>query len=121
MARIHSDNFYENYIDLCLKNGKYPTVVAEELGLSRSAVSKWRKGGMPTDRTLAAIAVYFGCKTEDLIGDKVCGNDGLQNEAGGSVPKKKAAKSILINRITQMDDETAEYLLRVAIAADIIR
>ena len=116
-----SNSFYWKFIDICRENGQYPTAVAEKLGLSKGAVSKWRNGSMPTDRTLAAMAAYFGCQVEDLRDYEVCGDNGLRSETGGSVPKKKAAKAILINRITQMDDETAEHLLRVAIAAEIIR
>ena len=62
--------FYTNYLALCLKVGKAPSNVAKELGISKSAVSKWKKGGTPSDATLFKLSQYFNCSIEDLKKDE---------------------------------------------------
>lgn len=60
--------FYDVYVDLCNKAGKSPSAVAEELGLKRSAVTRWKQGGGITDATLGRIAAYFGVSKQYLLG-----------------------------------------------------
>lgn len=61
--------FYSNYVALCDKAGVAPTVLAEQLGLSRAAASRWSDGAMPRRASLAAIADYFGITVEQLVSD----------------------------------------------------
>lgn len=70
---------YDNFLDLCNERGKKPSVVAAELGISKSAVSNWkrRKNGV-TDATALKIANYFGITVEEL-------KTGIKKEP--SVPK----------------------------------
>lgn len=62
--------FYTNYLALCFKVGKAPSNVAKELGISKSAVSKWKKGGTPSDATLFKLSQYFNCSIENLKKDE---------------------------------------------------
>lgn len=41
-----------------------------KLGISKSAVSKWKKGGTPSDATLFKLSQYFNCSIEDLKKDE---------------------------------------------------
>lgn len=56
--------FYENFIKLCVENQKKPTVVAQELGFSKAAVTTWKRGGSPTDVNLLRLADYFGVSVD---------------------------------------------------------
>lgn len=58
--------WYDRYIRECNKIGKAPSLVAEEIGLARSAVTKWKKGGTPTDATYAKLAEVFNCSVRYL-------------------------------------------------------
>ena len=56
-------NFYDKYINLCASQNKSPSKVAEEIGLSRPAVSSWKTGkAKPSDVTMLKIAAYFTVK-----------------------------------------------------------
>jgi len=44
--------------------------VALELGFQKAAVTRWKKGGNPTDATVQKIANYFGVSTDFLLGSE---------------------------------------------------
>ena len=58
--------FYEVYVRLCNDKGKTPSSVATDIGLSKAMVSRWKKGGSPSDATLIKVADYFGLSPTDL-------------------------------------------------------
>jgi transcriptional regulator with XRE-family HTH domain len=62
--------FWENYSNLCKKNNESPTGVAQKLGFTNAACSKWKKGTVPNGTTLQKIADYFGVTTGYLLGEK---------------------------------------------------
>ena len=63
-------NFYDRYINLCASVNKSPSKVAEEIGLSRPAVSSWKTGkAKPSDVTLLKIAEYFNVSINYLLGE----------------------------------------------------
>ena len=41
---------------------------AEDIGLNRSAVAKWKAGGKPNGTTAGKLADYFGVSTDYLLG-----------------------------------------------------
>lgn len=59
-------DFYENFVMLCNKAGKTPSKVAQEIGISKSIVSRWKNGGGVTDATARKVADYFGISVTDL-------------------------------------------------------
>lgn len=61
--------FYRNYIRLCSRKGKSPSAVALEIGLTKSSVTRWKAGGIPSDVTLTKIADYFGISVSELVAD----------------------------------------------------
>lgn len=63
-------NFYNKFMNLCNEIGKKPSAVAEEIGLSKSLVTRWKNGGGVTDATAAKIAAYFDVELIDLIGEE---------------------------------------------------
>lgn len=63
-------NFYDRYINLCASVKKSPSKVAEEIGLSRPAVSSWKTGkAKPSDVTILKIAEYFNVSIDYLLGE----------------------------------------------------
>lgn len=62
--------FYDNFVAQCARINKKPSVVAQELGLAKSAVSHWKaRGAAPRDAMQHQIAAYFGCTVDDLTAD----------------------------------------------------
>lgn len=60
--------FYDNYVRLCNSIGKAPSAVAVELGLKKATVTRWKKGGNPTDANAQKIAEYFNVSVDYLLG-----------------------------------------------------
>jgi hypothetical protein len=62
--------FWGNFVNQCEKIEKSPTVVVEELGFKRSAVTSWKNGALPQVKNRKKIADYFGITVEELMGTK---------------------------------------------------
>lgn len=60
--------FYKNFLELCMKQGKTPSKIANEIGLSNAAAYKWKGGALPTNATIQRIADYFKISVDDLVG-----------------------------------------------------
>ena len=58
--------FYDNYLSLCANAKKSPSAVAESVGLSRTAVNRWKNGKVPTDITIAKLSAYFNVPPESF-------------------------------------------------------
>ena len=64
--------------------------VAETLGVSRQAVSKWENGTSdPSTSNLLAIARLYGVSTEELL--RSAGDDGKQRKESGARPAENSA------------------------------
>lgn len=74
--------FWNNFVNQCEKMEKSPTVVVEELGFKRSAVTSWKNGALPQVKNRKKIADYFGITVEELMGTKKepAGTGGLEWE-----------------------------------------
>lgn len=59
--------FWDNYVDLCTKNGKTPNGAAEEIGISSGSITAWKKGRVPRPQNQKQIADYFGVTVDDLL------------------------------------------------------
>lgn len=61
--------FFDIFYDLCKKKGVSCKRAAEDIGLSNSITTKWKKtGATPTGETLSKIANYFGVSVGFLLG-----------------------------------------------------
>lgn len=61
--------FYDVFRELCERKSKTPSKAADEIGLSNSITTKWKKtGATPGGETLNKIAVYFGVSVDYLLG-----------------------------------------------------
>lgn len=63
--------FWDNFEELCKKNGKAPSTVAREIGLSNGVTTRWRNGGVvPRNSILQKLADYFGVSVNELLTDE---------------------------------------------------
>lgn len=62
--------FYVNFINLCARDNVTAADVGRAIGVSGAAISKWKKGGMPSDVTLAKLSNYFNVSLDDLLTDE---------------------------------------------------
>lgn len=63
-------SFYSNFLTMCNRIGKTPSKVVTEIGLKKSAVTRWKAGGNPTDATVQKLADYFCVPVSELTGEK---------------------------------------------------
>lgn len=62
--------FFDIFYDLCKENGVSCKRAAEEIGLSNSITTKWKKtGATPNTDTLNKIAKYFNVSVDYLAGN----------------------------------------------------
>ena len=88
---------------MCNRVGKSPSAVSIEIGLSKSTVNRWKKGGHPTDATAAKIASYFGVSVTYLLGKE----KNPTTEIDNGITK---AKRDMIDKVMQMSDEELQKL-----------
>lgn len=61
--------FYDVFSEMCFKKGVSKNKAAQEIGLSNSIVTRWKKtGSTPNGATMAKIASYFGVSVDSLLG-----------------------------------------------------
>lgn len=67
-----STNFYRNFSILRKKKGLTQEEIAEDLGVSRSAVAKWESGASsPNIELVESIAIYFDVTFDELLCKKM--------------------------------------------------
>jgi len=70
--------FYDKFVKLANSINKSPSAIALECSVSKSTVTKWKRGGNPTDATKQKLADYFNVPvshfdepTDYLFEDKI--------------------------------------------------
>lgn len=78
-----AQSFYDQYISICRSRGVSPSRAAEDAGLSKSAVSKWKRepDTVPSGAVLAKLSAYFGIPTSQLLGEPTETVETLGDEA----------------------------------------
>lgn len=62
--------FYDNFIKACNSVQKKPSAVLVELGIGKSAGTRWKNGHAPTDASLQKLSDYFGIPKAVLLGQE---------------------------------------------------
>ena len=64
-------SFYDRFASLCRSRGVSPSRAAEDAGLSKSAVSKWKRepDAIPSGAVLSKLSAYFGIPASQLLAD----------------------------------------------------
>ncbi len=60
--------FFERFQALCDERSVSVYRACTDIGLNRSAVAKWKSGGLPNGTTAKKLADYFGVTTDYLLG-----------------------------------------------------
>lgn len=67
--------FYDRYVQLCEQKQVKPSRAAEEAGVSKSAVTNWKKNGAePTGENVKKLCAYF-CVTRSELFNEVSSKD----------------------------------------------
>lgn len=105
--------FYDNFIRACNMVGKSPSAVVQEVGITKPAVTRWRKGETPRDATVQKLADYFGISKTDLTGE-------LSLKFAETVTSNPASSDLdrLAAALAELNEEGREKL--VDYAADLV-
>lgn len=103
--------FFTNYLRLCSSIGKKPATVGQEIGVSKTAVTHWSNGTIPSQITRQQIADYFGVTVEELMADEEIKKDTTQ--------KGDVSKDDFIKNLNHMS--SSELLDVISIASKIIK
>ena len=106
--------FYENFLKLANLKNKSPSAVALECGLKKSTVTKWKRGGNPTDATARRIADYFGVTIDYLMRGEAEAFENKKSPAPSGEAKLSDIEFALWGELRDLDDEDKEELLRDA-------
>lgn len=107
--------FFDIFYKLCKRKGVSCKKAAEEIGLSNSITTKWKKtGATPSGETLEKVATYFGVSADYLLG---------KEETKKAPTETSARKDILddvdvafygdYRELTEDDKETVRDMVRV--------
>ena len=66
--------FVDIFDSICAEHGLAPSRVLDEIGTTRSAYTRWKQGGEPSNETKKKIANYFGITVSQLM-------DGVKEKA----------------------------------------
>lgn len=75
--------FMSTILPCAAAGGSAPPRAAEDAGLSKSAVSKWKRepDTVPSGAVLAKLSAYFGVPTSQLLGEPTDRPDPMGDEA----------------------------------------
>lgn len=93
----------EKLYQLRKKSGLSQEQLAEQLNVSRQAISKWESGNaFPESEKLIIISNYFGVSVDYLLKDDIEDDAKIANNEGGKNPKMLAGLIICIAGIVAM-------------------
>ena len=93
----------EKLYQLRKKSGLSQEQLAEQLNVSRQAISKWESGSaFPESEKLIIISNYFGVSVDYLLKDEVEDDAKTANSEAGKNPKMVAGLIICITGIVSM-------------------
>lgn len=105
--------FYYIFLELCNSVGKTPSRVALEIGSSKPAVTRWKKGSQPSDAVLLKLANYFGVTVEYLKGEQ-------ENKKSPEELKLNEGEKMLLSLFRQIpEDKQPEVLALLEVALKI--
>ena len=72
--------FWKNYLKLCKDKGLSPNAVAKGLNISSGSVTEWKKGRIPSKKTLQKLAEHFNVTIEYFFIDHSESNSEIEKE-----------------------------------------
>lgn len=61
-------DFWNNFYNLCKKQGIKPTPLIKSFNMSTSCITYWKNGSLPKIEHLILLADYFNITIDELIG-----------------------------------------------------
>ena len=105
--------FFDIFYELCKTKGVSCKKAAEEMGLSNSITTKWKKtGATPSGETLEKVASYFGVSTDYLLGKQE--NKKAPTDDGERSVSDAELKFALWGNCEDMDDDDLADVRRYA-------
>lgn len=99
--------FFDIFYELCQQKGISCKKAAEEIGLSNSITTKWKKtGATPSGETLEKVAAYFSVSTDYLLGNPAAYSVDIHYHNGAAPAEDWQKEKPLIND----DEELTEYV-----------
>lgn len=94
-----SVNLHSNLKRARLEKGLTQNDVAEKLGISRQAVSRWENGAdYPDIDNLTLLSGIYGVSVDELLGKKAAGSEADQKESHSQPENNSPLKNFLSNR-----------------------
>lgn len=84
-------SFYENLKRVCYERGTTPTSILKKMGIPTSRVGTWKKGGIPKQDVIVALAQEIGCTVMDLFWSEA---DTARLEAAAEVEREIEAARV---------------------------
>ena len=99
--------FYDRFAALCKSRGVSPPRAAEDAGLSKSTVTKWKRtpDARPTGTVIEKLTKYFGLSVAELLGEE---------EAPPAPAGEEAVKFALFGGSGDITDEMYQEVLSFA-------
>lgn len=99
--------FYDRFVALCKSRGVSPSRAAEDAGLSKSTVTKWKRSpdARPTGNVIEKLTKYFGLTVAELLGEE---------EAPPAPVSDDAIKFALFGGSGEITDEMYQEVLSFA-------
>lgn len=101
--------FYTNFLRLCNSIHKSPSAVAEEIGIKKSTVTRWKQGNSQTPANIQKVADYFGVTVAELTGEDQKEKPALPKENELTDMQQKA-----FDMIKQMTDDQLKAFIAAA-------
>lgn len=63
--------FYDRFVALCAQRGESPSRAAQNAGVSKAAVSRWKQNpdAFPSGAAVGKLSAYFGVSVTELLGE----------------------------------------------------
>lgn len=99
--------FLDTFMQLCNQRGVSANKACIDIGLSRTAVSKWKSGGKPNGTSVAKIAEYFNVSIDYLLG-----KDNEKNPPSKELDRQlKGVEFALFGEVHELTDAEKEDVL----------
>lgn len=103
--------FYDKYAQLCKQRGVSMSAAAQEAGLSKSLVTKWKvnKVDVPSPDVLKKLSAYFGLPVSELLSEEEKEKPTVPEDDGLSKDMME-----LVGRIRTLPEDKVQLLLQLA-------
>ena len=103
--------FWTRFYNLCIEKKTKPNPLAQQIGVSSGAVTKWKNGTIPPADVLIKIADYFETSIDYLLGRVVEPQTEKDKKIIASIETGDDNKQKLLNNYDKLNDDGQIKLL----------